>query len=192
MQRRILVLGILILAVVIQLTAQNPPQQKQEAPRAVQPANQEILAFWNQIGNRLVAMAEDFPEDKYSFKAQKDERSFGDNLVHVADEDYRLLSAIKGAPMGPAGGKQLNFADYQNKAAVVKLMKQVVADGAAMLQEQGEPGLAREIKYPYGNALIHASAAWLDCIEHSAEHYGQLVVYYRVSGMVPPSSRPKK
>jgi uncharacterized damage-inducible protein DinB len=137
-------------------------------------------------------MAQDFPEDKYGFKPQKDQRSFAENFVHVANEDYRLMTAIKGTPMGPAGGKKLQFDDYKTKAAVVKLIHQVVTDGEALLKEQGEAGINREVKYPYGNFMIHASAAWMDAIEHSAEHYGQLVVYYRVLGMVPPASRPKK
>jgi uncharacterized damage-inducible protein DinB len=170
----------------------QPAQTPAGPPRPAAANSQEVLGFWNQIGNRLITMAEDFPEDKYSFKAQKDERTFGENLVHVADENYRLLTAVKGAPMGPAGGKELKFDDYKTKAAVVQLIKQVVADGAALLQAQGDSGLSKEIKYPYGNFMVHASTAWLDAIEHSAEHYGQLVVYYRVAGMVPPASRPKK
>ena len=44
----------------------------------------ELLWSWNDIGRKLIAMAEDFPEDKYNFKAQKDERTFGENLLHVA------------------------------------------------------------------------------------------------------------
>jgi uncharacterized damage-inducible protein DinB len=177
------------------LAAQGSPAAQKpatEPPNRARAGSQETLAFWNQIGKRLVDMAEDFPEDKYSFRAQKDERTFGENLVHVADEDYRLLSAIKGGPMGPAGGRELSFGDYKTKDSIVKLIKQVVADGAALLQEQGDGGLTREVKYPYGNFMVHGSTAWLDAIEHSAEHYGQLVVYYRVAGLVPPSSRPKK
>jgi uncharacterized damage-inducible protein DinB len=188
-----LVTSTLLLTAALSLAAQtNPPPAQQQTPNPARSVSQETLAFWNQIGKRLVDMAEDFPEEKYSFKAQKDERTFAENLVHVADENYRLLSAIKGAPMGPAGGKQLSFDDFKTKDAVVKLIKQVVADGAALLQEQGDAGLAREVKYPYGNFMVHGSTAWLDAIEHSAEHYGQLVVYYRVAGMVPPASRPKK
>ena len=170
-------------------------QNATPAPAAPQPArgsSQEILAYWSQIGRRLIDMAQDFPEDKYGFKPQKDQRSFAENFVHVANEDYRLMTAIKGTPMGPAGGKKLQFDDYKTKAAVVKLIHQVVTDGEALLKEQGEAGINREVKYPYGNFMIHASAAWMDAIEHSAEHYGQLVVYYRVLGMVPPASRPKK
>jgi uncharacterized damage-inducible protein DinB len=184
-----------ILFLALKLQSGAAPAPAQAAPAQPQPArgqSQEILSFWNQVGHRLIVMAEDFPEDKYGFKPQKDQRSFGENFVHVADEDYRLMTAIKGSPAGPTGSKELKFEDYKTKAAVVALIKQVVADGEALLKEQGEAGINREVKYPYGNFMIHASAAWLDAIEHSAEHYGQLVVYYRVLGMVPPASRPKK
>ncbi|HKD82881.1 MAG TPA: DinB family protein [Candidatus Angelobacter sp.] len=183
--------ALLLVALSLQLVrAQAAPASS--APQPARGLSEEVLAYWSQIGHKLIDMAEDFPEDKYGFKPQKDQRSFGENIVHVADEDYRLLTAIKGAPMGPAGGKQLKSDDYKTKAAVVKLIKQVVADGEVLLKDQGEAGISRDTKYPYGNFMMHASTAWLDAIEHSGEHYGQLVVYYRVSGMVPPSSRPKK
>jgi hypothetical protein len=39
--------------------------------------------MWNEIANKLVAMARDFPEDKYDFKLQKDERTFAQNLLHA-------------------------------------------------------------------------------------------------------------
>jgi len=38
--------------------------------------------MWNEIGHKLVAMAQDFPEDKYDFEVQKDERTFAQNLLH--------------------------------------------------------------------------------------------------------------
>ena len=43
--------------------------------------------MWNDIGNKLIAMAQDFPEDKYDFKLQKDQRTFGENLLQVAAVD---------------------------------------------------------------------------------------------------------
>jgi len=189
MQRHISCFLLTMLLIVSGVSAGQSNTQK--PPQPARSMSQEMLYQWNSIGKRLITMAEDFPEDKYSFKAQKDQRTFGENLVHVADEDYRLMSAIKGSPMGPTGGKELKFEDYKTKADVVKLIKQTVADGAALLQEQGDAGLNREVKYPYGNFMVHAPLAWIDAIEHSGEHYGQLVVYYRVAGMVPPASTPK-
>ena len=182
----------LAVALTTALCAQGNASAKTEKPEPAGTSSQEILAFWKQINSRLVVMADDFPEDKYSFKAQKDQRTFAENLIHVAEENYRLMSAVKGSPMGPTGGKEIKSEDYKTKAAVAALMKQMTADGVALLTAQGDAGLNKEVKYPYGNRMIHASAAWLDAIEHSAEHYGQLVVYYRVAGMVPPASRPKK
>ncbi len=170
-------------------------QQGKAAAKAPLPAvsrSQEILMMWNAIGNKLVAMAEDFPDDKDDFKAQKDERTFAENLLHVAGADYLLMSAIKGAKMGPEGGENPSRQVYKTKADVVKLMKQVVADGDALLKEQGDAGLERTIKFPFGNRMVHADFAWIEAIEHSGEHYGQLVVYYRVNDMVPPASRPRK
>ena len=50
-------------------------QQQSQAPAPARSRAEETLEWWNQIGNKLIAMAKDFPEDKYDFKVQKDERT---------------------------------------------------------------------------------------------------------------------
>jgi uncharacterized damage-inducible protein DinB len=102
---------------------------------------EETLEWWNQIGNKLIAMAKDFPEDKYDFKVQKDERSFAENLLHVAAVDYDLISRVSGSNMGPDFGKGKHNPSrdaYKTKADVVKLLEQAVADGATVIKQQGE------------------------------------------------------
>jgi len=59
------------------------PQQS-AAPRPAASRSEEMLERWNDIGNKLIAMAQDFPEDKYDYKLQKDERTFALNLLHAA------------------------------------------------------------------------------------------------------------
>jgi uncharacterized damage-inducible protein DinB len=167
-------------------------KQTSESPKPAQTPSQELLWAWNSIGGKLVAMAEDFPEDKYDFKAQKDERTFAENILHVASDYYSMISAIKGTAMGPTENEDALRKKYPAKADIVKLMKQAVADGKRLIKEQGDDGLTREFKYPWGNRMVHVSFGWLGTIEHAGEHYGQLVVYYRVNGIVPPDSRPKK
>ena len=78
---------------------------------------------------------------------------------------------------------------YKTKADVVKLIQQAVADGASLIQQQGDAGLDKITKYARGNRLVHNSYTWTLAIEHGAEHYGQLVVYYRANNLVPPDSR---
>jgi uncharacterized damage-inducible protein DinB len=162
-----------------------------QAPRS---RAEETLEWWNQIGNKLIAMAKDFPEDKYDFKVQKDERTFGQNLVHVAAVDYDLISRVSGSHIGPDFGKDKHNPPpdaYKTKAEVVKLLEQAVADGAALIKQQGDVGLDQTQPFGWepGKHVVHNSYIWMSAIEHSSEHFGQLVVYYRANNLVPPESR---
>jgi uncharacterized damage-inducible protein DinB len=171
----------------------QPPAQPaaSQAPKPAAPQWQEYGNYWNSITNRLAAMAEDFPEDKYDFKAKPEQRSFAENLLHVASDSYRNLNAIRGSKYIDVPENDFTRQQYKIKADVVKLMKQLLADGNALLKEQGDAGLARTVKSPYGNSMRHVPTLWTDAIEHSGEHYGQLVVYYRLNDIVPPASRPR-
>jgi uncharacterized damage-inducible protein DinB len=154
----------------------------------------ETLEWWNQIGNKLIAMAKDFPEEKYDFKVQKDERTFAENLLHVAAVDYDLISRVSGSSIGPDFGKDKHNPSrdvYKTKADVVKLIEQAVADGAAVIKQQGDAGLDKTTPFGWetGKHVVHNSYIWITAIEHSTEHFGQLVVYYRANNLVPPESR---
>jgi hypothetical protein len=65
-------------------------------------------------------------------------------------------------------------------------VKEAIADGAQVIQQQGDAGLDNTSK-SFGNRLAPNSAIWMSAIEHSGEHYGQLVVYYRANNLVPPT-----
>jgi len=79
------------------------------------------------------------------------------------------------------------------KTDIVKYLKQAGRRRCRPeLEAQGDSGLTREFKFPWGNFMAHGSFGWMGALEHAGEHYGQLVVYYRLNGMIPPASRPKK
>jgi len=149
-----------------------------------------MLDRWNDIGNKLVAMAQDFPEEKYDFKVQKDERTFAQNLLHAAALDFVLIRRISGSNLGPDFGEGDNPSRdvFRTKVDVVKFVQEAVTDGAKVIQQQGDVGLDKTSKF-FGNRLAHNSSIWTFAIEHSGEHYGQLVVYYRANSLVPPESR---
>ena len=159
-------------------------------PQPAQSRADETMQMWNAIGNKLVAMARDFPEDKYDFKVQKDERTFALNLLHAAALDFVLIRRVAGSNLGPDFGDGDNPTrdQFKTKADVVKFVEEAVTDGAKVIQQQGDAGLDKTSKF-FGNRLAHNSAIWMFAIEHSAEHYGQLVVYYRANNLVPPDSR---
>ena len=171
------------------------PAHAQEAMKkdtAVKPADPElkvVLDSWNEIGGKLIAMAEDFPENKYDFKPTPAERSFAEQLLHAAGATYYFTDSVMGKK--PLAGEDPKREQYKTKADIVAFVKKSFADGAAALQSKGEKGLMTEVVYfPHQKARVLDIAYGI--IEHSGEHYGQLVVYYRLAGLVPPESRPKK
>jgi uncharacterized damage-inducible protein DinB len=83
-------------------------------------------------------------------------------------------------------------ADYKTKADIVSFVKKSFADGAAAIQAKGDKGMSDIVTDPFGHEQMRISDMAYGFIEHCGEHYGQLAVYYRVAGMVPPESRPKK
>jgi hypothetical protein len=166
-------------------------QSQNEGPRPARSRAEEMLDRWSDIGNKLVAMALDFPEEKYDFKVQKDERTFAQNLLHAAAAlDFVLIRRISGSNLGPDFGEGDNPSRdvFRTKADVVKFVQEAVADGAKVIQQQGDVGLDKTSKF-FGNRLAHNSSIWTVAKEHSGEHYGQLVVYYRANNLVPPDSR---
>ena len=181
-------LAIALLAGAFALPAHAQDAMKKDA--AVKPADPElkvVLDSWNEIGRKLVAMAEDFPEDKYDFKPTPAQRSFAEQLLHAAGSNYFFTNPVMGKEL-PAGDPKRE--NYKTKADIVAFVKKSVADGAAAIQAKGENGLNATVPYGHQEARVLDIAYGL--IEHSGEHYGQLVVYYRLSGLVPPESRPKK
>ena len=81
-------------------------QSQTQAPAPARSRAEETLQRWNDIGNKLIAMAQDFPEDKYDFKVQKDQRTFAQTLLHVAGVDYLLMRTVSGSNIGPDLGKE--------------------------------------------------------------------------------------
>jgi uncharacterized damage-inducible protein DinB len=190
MKRPALALVAVILLAVLGTIPASHGQTPDNAPSPASSSVAETLEMWNEIGNKLIAMAQAFPEDRYDYKLQKDQRTFAENLLHVAAFDYLMATKISGSQVGPDFGKYGDNpprAAYKTKAEVVSLMQHAVADGAKVIAQQGDAGLDKTTKW--GNKLVHVSYIWTFAIEHSGEHYGQLVVYYRANNLVPPASR---
>lgn len=162
---------------------------KKESPKPAPSPSQAVLEQWNEIGRKLIIIAEDLPEEKYDYKPNPDSRTFLAQLLHASASMYYFTDT--------ALGKQPRYSDdpkrdsLKTKAEIVAFVKKCVEDGAAAIKTKGDRGLNEEVN-DGGPHLDRLSDLAYGLIEHSGEHYGQLVVYYRANGMVPPESRPKK
>ena len=135
-----------------------------------------LAASWKDIADRVVQLATEFPEEKYDFRPAPEVRSFAEQLRHVAFWNDYTTAQLKGEePDGSAN--ELPAAQYATREAVVQAVRRSFDDVIRSIERNGVG------KKP---AAMQSLVAML---EHNGEHYGQMVVYYRLNGLVPPSSR---
>jgi uncharacterized damage-inducible protein DinB len=164
--------------------------KKAEAPKAAPSTSQAVLEQWNDIGRKLIAIAEDLPENKYDYKPNPDSRTFVAQLLHASAAMYFFTDVAQGKK--PSYSDDPSRENLKTKEQVVAFVKKCVQDGAEVIKAKGDKGLSEQVKDPFANQMVRVSDLAYGLIEHSGEHYGQLVVYYRINGMVPPESRPRK
>jgi hypothetical protein len=128
------------------------------------------------INRKVLAMAKDFPEDKYDFKLRPEMRTFGELIVHIAGGNFYAAKAGRGEKVD---WTDLDPKNYKTKAEIVAVMEKSIADADATLKALPDASFTKTVE------------PWAEVTEHSGEHYGLLVAYYRVNGLVPPESRPK-
>lgn len=147
------------------------------AQSAASTTPQQIRRTFDRVNQKVLEMAKDFPEDKYDFKLKPEMRTFGEVIVHVASGNVYASKAGRGEKVN---WDELDPKNYKTKAEIVALFEKTTADADGTLQGLPDDAFAKSIQ------------PWLGVLEHSAEHYGLLVAYYRANGLVPPESRPKK
>ncbi|WP_321476062.1 DinB family protein [uncultured Paludibaculum sp.] len=129
-----------------------------------------------ETGEKLAALAREYPEAQFETAPAAGTRTFGDVLRHVAFWNLYLADSVRGnQPDGAAN--ELPKSKYATKALAIKALTESTNDAVAALREK-EEGLDAE-----------KAALAEGIVEHICEHYGQLAVYARLAGVVPPASR---
>jgi hypothetical protein len=145
-------------------------------PKAPPSPAKQISNTFAYVNKNILDMAQDFPADKYDFRLKPEMRSFGEVIVHVASGNAYAAKKGRGENVN---WDEIDAKDYKTKAQVVALLQKSIADSTATLKSVPEVSFSKDLN------------PWLSVIEHSGEHYGLLVAYYRANGMVPPASRPQ-
>jgi uncharacterized damage-inducible protein DinB len=170
--------------------ARAQAQKETKAPKPSAGIAAEFLDEWDRTGQKLVAMAQDFPEDKFDYKATPAQRTFAEQLLHVAGANYYFIAAASGVkPADQHVDENPSRATYKTRAQVVAFIQKSFADAAAVIQQQGDKGMLEAVRSPFDNAMYTRAVLWAFAMNHANDHYGQCVVYYRLNGLVPPESR---
>jgi uncharacterized damage-inducible protein DinB len=135
-----------------------------------------LIAQWEQTCQKLAALAEEVPATKFDFQPAAEVRTVAAVLRHVAFWNSYVADSERGKnPDGTAN--ELPEKKFSSKAQIIDVLKRSAADAAAAFREH-ESGMTPEL-----------AETLVTFIEHNCEHYGQLVVYTRLNGIVPPASR---
>ena len=169
--------ALLLLAIATPLHAQ---QQQPAAPS--NPAVASARASWTTAHNYIVQSAEQMSEADYAFKPVATVRSFGQIVAHVADDEMGWCAQILGEPV-----KQTQFEKTLTaKAGILKAIRDAGAYcGKAYAITDAQ---AQGVTTIWGGRQPKIKGL-MDNAAHDWEHYGNIVTYLRIKGMVPPSSR---
>jgi uncharacterized damage-inducible protein DinB len=150
------------------------------------------------VEKEFVEAAEAMPEDKYSFAPTAGEykgvRTFGEQVKHVGDANYQFYSRILGQP-APSNQDANGSSAVKTKEQILKYLRDSFALGhraiATITAENAVIPLMDASGKPLQGAFsTRLAMASIGCW-HSFDHYGQMVEYLRMNGIVPPASRPQ-
>jgi len=174
------------LAVLVSIPLAGLLLHAQEAGAPADPLSAGAKGAYNLIKNNLIKSAEKMPEENYAFKPTPEVRSFGQILGHVADAQYMFCSTVLGEK-NPAPGIEKS---KTSKADLVQALNDAFAYCDKAYNGMTDAHAAELVKF-FGRDQAKLGVLAFNTA-HDFEHYGNLVTYLRIKGLVPPSSEQRR
>lgn len=165
--------------------AQSTPTALSQSPTSGSVLVRLAQGAWTSAKRDITESADQMPEADYAFKPVASVRSFGQIIAHVADSNYFYCARAKAEAPPVADGTLEKTAT--TKAAIVKALAESVAYCDAVYASLTEKSAAEMVKM--GNNMNPRVQPLFANAAHNVEHYGNLVTYFRIKGMVPPSTK---
>ena len=150
-------------------------------PAQDNPLSADTKAIYNLVKTNIVKAADKMPEANYSFKPTPDVRSFAALVGHVADAQYLFCSAAKGEKKSSEVEKT-----QTTKEGLVSALKDAFAYCDAVYNSLTDASAADKVDF-FGGKRTRLGVLNFNNA-HNDEHYGNVVTYMRLKGLVPPSS----
>lgn len=178
--------GILLLGVT---AAAQMPKPKHEH-RSV---NQLLDSSISNMEREFTAAAEAMPEDKFNFAPSEGEfkgvRSFAQQIKHVAAVNYELGAALLEQKPPVDINDEEGPTSITSKADVLKYLKDSFAYIHRAVATINESNLTGTVRSPFGEHSLSRLTLAMSTTSHAFDHYGQMVEYLRMNGIIPPASR---
>ena len=149
------------------------------------------------VEKEVIETAEAMPEEKFNFSPEKlnipgsdykGVRTFGEQLKHIAASNYLIWSAITGEKAPETANEGKGPENMKAKADIIKFLKESYAFGHKAVATLTPSNLVEPIKTASGRTTTRLFQATF-AAAHGFDHYGQMVEYLRMNGIVPPASR---
>ena len=148
---------------------------------AQNPLSADAKFLYNMVKAEVIRSAEKMPEENYSFKPTPEVRSFGQLVGHVADAQYEFCGPAKGEKKETSVEKTA-----KTKADLVAGLKEAFSYCDAAYNSMTDANAADKVKF-FGRDMTKMGVLTFNTV-HAEEHYGNMVTYLRMKGLVPPSS----
>ena len=145
------------------------------------------------IEHEFVETADAMPEDKFGFAPTNGEfkgvRTFAEQIKHVAAVNYIFGAAILSEKVPVDVGDESGPASVKTKSEVMKYLKDSFTYVHKAIATVNEKNLVEPVKSPFGEGSVTRLGLSTGVAAHGSNHYGQMVEYLRMNGIVPPASR---
>ena len=166
------------------------PVFAQTKPAPANPLTQALQSSWSSAKRNVRRSADVMPEAKYSFKPVDSVRSFGAILAHVAGATYEFCAAARGEKSPHSEDEFEKSA--KTKADIVKALDASIAYCDEVYKTLDDRKAMQVVPGAFGGAASVRAANLMGNTNHFNEHYGNIVTYLRINGLVPPSSAPSQ
>lgn len=178
----------IFICAVLAIGVSSPAIRGQQKPTpSANPVSQSIRDTWEGAKRNIKESADQMSEANFSFKPTDSVRTFGQILAHLAGASYVYCSAAKGEK---TPHEEDDFEKTATtKAQIVKVLNDSIAYCDAAYTALTDRTAAEVVPMAFGGKEAARASALIRNVGHYQEHYGNLVTYFRIKGMVPPSSR---
>ena len=153
----------------------------------------ELLKDWQSQKETMMKIADAMPAEKFSYKSTPAQRSYAEQILHVAGANVELLQLLGAKTKLPFEVVPTDMATFglkmTDKPAVMKALSDSFDYGEAVMKELGPAAMAEVVQGPrWIGQATRAKMIWYT-MGHTQDIYGQMAVYLRLNGIVPPASR---
>jgi len=169
---------------------------KDMAPRDAQREKHALQALLRIAEKEIIPAVEAMPADKFGFAPTDGEfkgvRTFGQMVKHLSATNYILAAAALGEQPPADAGDELGPETVRTKAEILNYLDGSFAQLYRATEAIGQmiPSVNASPISPLKQGEITRSALIVESLMHAYDHYGQMVEYLRMNGVVPPASRP--